>query len=78
MSRCPHCGSSDTTAVPSQANRTRRLASLPLLAFYLLGGLAGDQRGPILPLERRCGGCGRTFRRRSVVDEIRGRRQSRS
>lgn len=77
MTQCPHCGSSDTTAVSGRANRVRRLASLPLLAFYLLGGLAGDDRGPILPLERRCGGCGRTFRRRSVVDELCARRRPR-
>jgi hypothetical protein len=74
MTRCPYCGSSDATIVPSRANRARRLASLPLLAFYVLGGLAGDQRGPILPLERECDACRRIFRRRSVIDDIRGRR----
>jgi len=75
---CPSCGASDTKAVSSRENRIRRVASLPLLVFYLLGGLAGDDRGPLLPLDRRCSRCGRVSRRRSVIDELRGRRRPRS
>lgn len=50
----------------------RILGSIPLLAVYLLGGFAGDDRGPILPLERQCPSCGRRFKGRSVFDTVRG------
>ncbi|MEZ5317939.1 MAG: hypothetical protein R2752_11110, partial [Vicinamibacterales bacterium] len=52
-------------------NAARVAGSLVLLPFYLLGGLAGDDRGPLLPLAHRCSSCGHAFRRRSVVDEVR-------
>jgi hypothetical protein len=77
MTPCPHCHAPDTRVVRSRANTLRIAGSVLLVPFYVLGGLAGDARGPLLPLERRCASCGRTFRERSVLDELRGRRTHR-
>lgn len=73
MTSCPRCGSQSTVVVRSGGNAARMAASLLLFPFYVLGGMAGDDRGPLLPLERRCTDCGGRFKRRSVVDEVRGR-----
>lgn len=73
MTTCPRCGAGSTVRLASFANAGRVAASLVLLPFYLLGGMAGDDRGPLLPLERRCAACGHRFRRRSVLDDVRGR-----
>ncbi len=67
---CPECCSDRTRVVRSGRNLLRIGASLLLLPAYLLGGLAGDHRGPLLPLERVCPGCGRRFKARSVIDEV--------
>lgn len=71
MHDCPHCGASDTRVVWNRANLFRVLGSVVLVPFYFLGGMAGDTRGPLLPLSRRCPACGRVFKERSVVDELR-------
>lgn len=73
MSVCPHCRAPRTRIVRSRMNALRIAASFVLVPFYLLGGLAGDTRGPLLPLERLCPICGRRSKDRSVLDELRGR-----
>jgi len=65
---CPRCGAPAFRAARTPANLARVGASVALLPFYLLGGLAGDDRGPLLPLERRCGACGLAAKDRSVID----------
>lgn len=72
MSACPHCGASGTRVEWSRMNLLRVGASFLLFPFYVLGGMAGDTRGPFLPLARRCPACGRLSKQRSVVDEIKG------
>jgi hypothetical protein len=74
MPDCPHCGATGTRVEWSRANLLRVLASVLLVPFYFLGGMAGDTRGPLLPLARRCPACGRVSKGRSVVDEVRGHR----
>ena len=71
MSACPHCHAPHTRIVRDRMNALRIAASFLLVPFYLLGGLAGDTRGPILPLERYCPACGRRSKERSVLDELR-------
>lgn len=66
---CPGCNSLETRVVWSLKSVLRIAASLALLPVYVLGGLAGDHRGPILPLGRRCLKCGRSFKGISVVEE---------
>lgn len=75
MSECPHCHASGSRVVRDWRNALRIVASLVLVPFYFLGGMAGDTRGPFLPLERRCPACGHRFKGRSVIDEIRGSRR---
>lgn len=77
MTECPHCHSPETRVVRSRMNALRIAASVLLVPFYVLGGLAGDTRGPLLPLDHRCETCGRTFRERSVLDELKCRRTHR-
>lgn len=67
---CPVCGKTKTRVVRNAKNVLRVGASLLLLPVYLLGGLAGDHRGPLLPLERACPGCGKRFKDRSVIDYV--------
>jgi len=67
---CPRCGAGTLRIAPTLMNVARVGASVLLLPFYLLGGLAGDDRGPILPLERRCGACGLVRKNRSVIDHL--------
>lgn len=78
MRVCPRCGAAGARIVRDRANAVRIVASLGLLPVYLLGGLAGDFRGPLLPLVRRCPRCGVRFRERSVVDDVLRRRRPRS
>jgi hypothetical protein len=65
---CPSCGLVQTQVVWGPRNILRIGASLVLLPFYVLGGLAGDHRGPILPLEQMCVPCGKRFKERSVIE----------
>ena len=67
---CPHCHGSRCPAARTIRNALRIGASLLLFPLYVLGGLAGDDRGPLLPLEHRCLDCGRAFKERSVVDQV--------
>lgn len=67
---CPRCAAPAFRIARTPANLARIGASVVLLPFYLLGGLAGDDRGPFLPLERRCRACGLTAKDRSVVDYV--------
>jgi hypothetical protein len=77
--RCPRCGTGPFRIARTPMNLARAGASALLLPFYLLGGLAGDDRGPILPLEHHCDACGLVVKGRSVFDHFavwtsRGRR----
>lgn len=67
---CPRCGEPKTRVIWGAKNVLRVGASLLLLPAYLLGGLAGDHRGPLLPLQRACPACGIRFKDRSVIDEV--------
>lgn len=71
MTPCPYCHAPAARIARTRMNAVRVCASLVLFPFYMLGGLAGDQRGPFLPLERRCSVCGRHSKARSVIDEVR-------
>jgi len=71
MTTCPHCQAPGTRVVRNRANAFRIATSFILVPFYILGGLAGDTRGPLLPLERHCSACGRRARERSVLDQLR-------
>jgi len=74
MRECAHCGAPGAGVEWDRANLVRILASVVLFPFYVLGGMAGDTRGPLLPRARRCPACGRPSKERSVVDELRARR----
>lgn len=76
MHRCPECGCTETHVVQGRKNRCRMIVSLLVAPIYLLGGAAGTDRGPILPLERRCPRCGSRFMYRSFLDDLLGRRRS--
>jgi len=70
MAACPHCLAERTRVERNAMNALRICGSCVLLPFYIAGGLAGDHRGPILPLERRCMVCGRMFKARSIFDAL--------
>ncbi len=73
METCPHCHTPGVRIVRSRRNTARIVVGVLLTPLWILGGLAGGERGPILPLERQCPACGHRFRRRSFVDDLAGR-----